>query len=259
MIARRAAPSRFPHPGQFAIPLLLLVLAPAGTPTEAAPSAHPVVLLEGHCGTAGTTTTRAELAPIAPAGMAAGSPAAIPVEMSAGRIEGSLQALFASDHALAVSASDDQLDHLLACGDIGGVVRDGQLVMGLGEENDSGISGVAILGPGAAGTAVTLYLMQPRPQPALAAQDAEAPRPAVTVDIKGFAYNPRTVEVPAGGSVTWTNQDNAPHTVTGLNGAIPQSGAMPFGATFTQVFTTSGAYDYLCAYHPNMKGTVVVK
>jgi plastocyanin len=235
-----------------------MTLIVAGTPIAAASDTQPVVLLGSHCGaTTGMVMTLADPAPSEQESATTGSAGAIPVDMIVGRIDRTLQSLLASDHVLAVQTSHDQADRSLACGDIGGIVRDGQLVMGLGEENDSGYSGVAILSPDGAGTTVILYLMQHSGvQPTLA---AEAPLPAVTVDIKGFAYNPGTVEVPAGGSVTWTNEDNAPHTVTGLNGAIPQSGAMPFGATFTQEFTTPGAYDYICAYHPNMKGTVVVK
>ena len=35
-----------------------------------------------------------------------------------------------------------------------------------------------------------------------------------SVEIKGFAFNPPTITVPAGTTVTWTNQDAAPHTAT---------------------------------------------
>ncbi len=96
----------------------------------------------------------------------------------------------------------------------------------------------------------------------------EAPLPDATaatsdvipVAIKGFVYIPETVTVPAGSSVAWTNQDNAPHTSTGIGDAISalDSGAVIFGQTFTQEFDTPGTYPYFCVYHPNMLGTVVV-
>jgi plastocyanin len=95
----------------------------------------------------------------------------------------------------------------------------------------------------------------------------DAPRPGDTttsdvipVAIKGFVYIPETVTVPAGSSVAWTNQDNAPHTSTGIGDAVSalDSGAIIFGQTFTQAFDTPGTYPYYCVYHPNMLGTVVV-
>ena len=83
---------------------------------------------------------------------------------------------------------------------------------------------------------------------------------AIPVAIKGFVYIPETVTVPSGSSVAWTNQDNAPHTSTGIDGAVSalDSGAIVFGQTFTQLFDTPGTYPYYCVYHPNMLGTVVV-
>jgi plastocyanin len=82
----------------------------------------------------------------------------------------------------------------------------------------------------------------------------------IPVAIKGFVYIPETVTVSAGSSVAWTNQDNAPHTSTGIGDAVSalDSGAIVFGQTFTQEFDTPGTYPYYCVYHPNMLGTVVV-
>jgi plastocyanin len=82
----------------------------------------------------------------------------------------------------------------------------------------------------------------------------------IPVAIKGFVYIPETVTLPAGSSVAWMNQDNAPHTSTGIGDAVAalDSGAIVFGQTFTQAFETPGTYPYYCVYHPNMLGTVVV-
>ncbi len=81
----------------------------------------------------------------------------------------------------------------------------------------------------------------------------------VTVAIKDFAYDPASVEVPVGGSITWTNQDSTKHTATAKDKAILQSGALDQGESFTQTFTTPGTYEYFCEFHANMKGTIVVK
>lgn len=92
------------------------------------------------------------------------------------------------------------------------------------------------------------------------APDAADTSQVIPVTIKGFVYIPETVTVPASASVAWTNQDNAPHTSTGVGEAISalDSGAIVFGQTFTQEFDTPGTYPYYCVYHPNMLGTVVV-
>ena len=81
----------------------------------------------------------------------------------------------------------------------------------------------------------------------------------VAVDIRDFAYNPDPVEVPVGGTVTWTNQDSAPHTATGRDRDVLQSGTLNQGESYTQTFAEAGEYEYFCEFHPNMNGTVVVQ
>ncbi len=67
------------------------------------------------------------------------------------------------------------------------------------------------------------------------------------------------VTVPVGGSVTWTNQDSAPHTATAQDREVLQSGTQNQGESYTQAFDTAGTYEYFCEFHPNMKGTIVVQ
>lgn len=78
----------------------------------------------------------------------------------------------------------------------------------------------------------------------------------VQVAISGFAFDPASVEIAAGGTVTWTNNDSASHTVTGSGW---ESASLAQGDTFSHTFATAGTYDYACSVHPSMKGTVVVK
>jgi plastocyanin len=92
-----------------------------------------------------------------------------------------------------------------------------------------------------------------------AATSPEATQNVTEVDIKNLAYNPASVEIPVGGTVTWTNSDSFPHTVTGMDRSVLQSGTMDPGATFSKTFDKAGTYDYFCEFHANMKGTVVVK
>jgi len=80
-----------------------------------------------------------------------------------------------------------------------------------------------------------------------------------SVQIAGFAFAPQAITVTAGDSITWTNQDEAPHTVTTSSG--PQTISSPSlskGQSFTFRFTVPGTYSYYCAVHPDMRAQVVV-
>lgn len=78
------------------------------------------------------------------------------------------------------------------------------------------------------------------------------------VDIASFRFGPATVTIAAGGTVTWTNRDSAPHTATADDGAF-DSGTLEQGATFQHAFPTPGEYEYRCDIHSSMRGTVVVR
>jgi plastocyanin len=77
------------------------------------------------------------------------------------------------------------------------------------------------------------------------------------VSIVDFAFQPASIEVPAGSTVTWTNAGAATHTATADDGTF-DSGQLKPGANFSQTFTTPGTYTYHCEIHPQMTGTVVV-
>jgi plastocyanin len=78
------------------------------------------------------------------------------------------------------------------------------------------------------------------------------------VVMKNFAFNPASVTIKAGESVTWTNNDSASHTVEADNGEF-KSGDLAQGGTFSFKFDTPGTYPYHCSIHPSMKGTIVVQ
>jgi plastocyanin len=80
----------------------------------------------------------------------------------------------------------------------------------------------------------------------------------VSIDIKDFAYRPSVLTVPVGTTVTWTNRDEEPHTVTSATGAFASAG-LSHAETFQQTFTQPGTLTYFCALHPQMKATVVVR
>lgn len=81
-----------------------------------------------------------------------------------------------------------------------------------------------------------------------------------SVDIKEFAFGPQSITVKVGATVTWTNDDQDPHTVTSQSGNGPlKSQTLNNGDTFKYTFTKAGTFDYLCTIHPFMTGSVVVK
>lgn len=83
----------------------------------------------------------------------------------------------------------------------------------------------------------------------------------VETDISGFEFT-SNLTIEAGTSVTWTNRDGAPHTVTSGTPGRPSgdfdSGNIGNGGTYTRQFDEPGQYEYYCAIHPSMTGTVTV-
>lgn len=77
------------------------------------------------------------------------------------------------------------------------------------------------------------------------------------VFIQGMAFNPASITVTAGTTITWTNKDAVAHTVTSDSNAF-DSGTVKSGATFSFTFATAGTYAYHCAIHPSMVASVTV-
>jgi len=78
----------------------------------------------------------------------------------------------------------------------------------------------------------------------------------------GFAPDAITIVIGTNNTVTWTNNDSAPHTVTSTgtpSSGTFDSGSIAPGQTWTHTFTAAGTYHYTCSYHSWMKGTIVVE
>jgi len=74
--------------------------------------------------------------------------------------------------------------------------------------------------------------------------------------MKDFAFDPATVDVAKGGSVTLVNNDTVQHNVAGESWS---SGPLDPGKSFTQTFANAGAIAVRCTIHPSMTMTVNVK
>lgn len=82
--------------------------------------------------------------------------------------------------------------------------------------------------------------------------------PPNTVIIQNFAFNPDTLTVPVGTTVTWTNKDSAVHNVISDTGAFESENLNPENS-YSFTFAQAGDYPYTCTIHPSMKGTIIVK
>ena len=79
----------------------------------------------------------------------------------------------------------------------------------------------------------------------------------VAVKIGNFTFGPQELKVKAGTTITWTNEDDIPHTVVSPNNF--RSKVLDTDGTYTFTFTTPGTYKYFCSLHPHMTGTIVVE
>ena len=76
------------------------------------------------------------------------------------------------------------------------------------------------------------------------------------VMINGFAFLPSLLEMSSGETVTWVNDDGAPHSIAVNNGTASDT-VMP-GSSYSANFDRPGDYDYLCSIHPYMTGKIIV-
>ena len=95
-----------------------------------------------------------------------------------------------------------------------------------------------------------------------------SPAYAASVSAGDNFYDPETVTVAVGETVTWTNVGQQPHTVTANDGSFDSSPSCPedvttcmqSGDTYSQSFSEPGTIAYFCKVHgQSMSGTVVVQ
>ncbi len=220
-----------PEPfGPTSFETLTVLDAPGGSKavagqTDAAPQ-HPAHIHSGTCAGLGAiafplTSVGAESAgdgtPISTSG-AIGMASAVPVTTSATTIDASLAEFTSEEHAINIHKSEQNIDTHVACGDIGGRLIDGDLVVGLQQLHNSGDVGIAVLHPdGERRTRVALFMIVVDEQTAQTASAGTGVTTEIAIVDGGemWRFDPPQIEVPVGGTVTWTNQTSEPHTVTG--------------------------------------------
>jgi plastocyanin len=101
-----------------------------------------------------------------------------------------------------------------------------------------------------------------KPDTGSAGQAAGIPR--IQVAMLEFHFQPESLNVFAGDTVTWVNKGNLPHTTTsGVDGkpdGLWDTKHLARGESFSYVFAQPGTYHYFCRPHHGlgMKGVVIV-
>lgn len=80
---------------------------------------------------------------------------------------------------------------------------------------------------------------------------------AKRVNIKNFAYSPKTIRVKRGAKVTFKNFDSARHNA--VSRGRFSTGTLRKGEAAKVRFKKRGTFRFLCTFHPFMKGKVVVR
>jgi len=80
---------------------------------------------------------------------------------------------------------------------------------------------------------------------------------APEIHIQNFRFDPPTLGVAVGTTVTWVNHDEEIHTVTSSQAPFTSPG-LDSDQQFSHRFDRPGTYEYRCTLHPQMKGTIVV-
>ncbi|HSJ70560.1 MAG TPA: plastocyanin/azurin family copper-binding protein [Acidimicrobiia bacterium] len=79
------------------------------------------------------------------------------------------------------------------------------------------------------------------------------------VGVENFSFTPGDLLVAVGTTVEWQNRaSGTSHTTTAVDGEW-DSGSLEAGGSFSQTFTEAGSFDYFCAIHPAMTGTITVE
>jgi len=95
--------------------------------------------------------------------------------------------------------------------------------------------------------------------PARAAGASASKTRTQQVEIRNFAFAPKSLTVSPGTRVVWTNHDEEPHVVTSAGSQFPSSKGLDAGDSYAVTFSKPGTYAYYCSIHPMMVGTIIVQ
>jgi plastocyanin len=217
---------------------------------------YPARIVTGSCAAPGDVAF--SLGDVAP--QASTEKSALPVAIGVSTVDTPLSQLLTTGHAIGIGT--DQSDpSLVACGDIsGGASEAGDIVLGLQVQAKSAENiGLAVLRADGERTAVSLYLLNPNRVGDTSEVMLTPPAETLTVEIVDpWVFQPHSLEIPRGATVTWVNHSDVAHTMAGDDLAFDDSGVIEPGDSFRQTFDEPGTYRYHCGPHPDMTGMIVV-
>jgi len=124
---------------------------------------------------------------------------------------------------------------------------DGRQMRNVSEPGTSTVQPVPAASPASNSSKVTVAAT------ATATNAANAKR----VTIRLLKFSPDKIEIKSGETIEWANADLTPHTAT-AKGTF-SSGAINAGASWSHTFDQPGTFPYVCTFHPEMKGIVIVR
>lgn len=82
-----------------------------------------------------------------------------------------------------------------------------------------------------------------------------------TFVLQNLSFNPASMTVPIGTTITWQNSDGITHTSTSDSPGLWDTGNIGPGASKTTTFNTAGTFTFHCTYHRSMgmAGTITVR
>jgi plastocyanin len=93
---------------------------------------------------------------------------------------------------------------------------------------------------------------------ACASRGSAGPPPSVegpAVAVRDYQFEPVTLTVETGSTVTWVWEGRAPHDVVGQGFESEDQSS----GTFRHTFEQPGTYAYECTIHPGMEGNIIVE
>ena len=142
------------------------------------------------------------------------------------------------------------------------------IAAGCGSDSSSSTAGYGEPTAAATGTAAPEKPAAVAPTATATAEAAQAPADdaaagdaaaePIAVDIANFAFAPKDIQAKVGQTITFTNNDSAPHTATATEGAKFDSGQLDQGKSFSYTAKKAGTIQFVCSFHPNMTGTITV-
>lgn len=115
-----------------------------------------------------------------------------------------------------------------------------------------GILGVIIIG------IIIFFVTQQRVKAPESNPEQQPTTSTPTIVIENYSFSPNVLSVKKGTTVVWTNNDAAPHAIVGNRSSWMVGPTLKQWATYTHTFDANGTFNYSCAIHPSMRGTIIV-